>query len=158
MSVSVNQIKSLREETGASVADIRNALEEAGGDPLVDSGQVEKRARELLKKRGLERAAKKAEREIKAGRVFSYIHHSGTVGGMVVLGCETDFVAKTDEFQKLGAEIAMQVASMNPESKEELLAQDYIREHGTTIEGLIKSVIGKLGENIQLLDFKRCLV
>lgn len=150
MKISIELIKTLRDETGASIADIKHALEEADGD--------KKKAHELLKKRGLERAAKKSEREIKAGRVFSYIHHSATVGAMIVLGCETDFVARTDEFQKLGAEIAMQVASMNPESLEELLAQDYIRDTSTTINGLIQAAIGKLGENINILKFGRFAV
>src|SRR3989344_7663356 len=117
MTISIDLIKKIREETGAGIADIRNALEEAKGK--------EDKAKELLRKKGFENAQKKASREIKAGRVFSYIHHNGNVGGMVTLGCETDFVTKTDEFQKLGAEIAMQVASMNPESMDELLKQDY---------------------------------
>lgn len=147
MTISVDQIKKLREETGAGIADIRNALEEAKGK--------EDKAKELLRKKGFEKADKKASREIKAGRVFSYVHHSGTIGAMITLGCETDFVGKTDEFQKLGAEIAMQVASMNPESMDDLLKQDYIREPGKTIETLIKEVIAKTGENCQLLDFKR---
>lgn len=146
----IQQIKKLRDELGVSVADIRYALEESEGD--------EDRARELLKKKGLERAEKKSERQIKAVRVFSYIHHTGTVGAMVVLGCETDFVARTDEFQELGQEVAMQVASLGGESVEEVLNQDYIRESRKTIEQLIKEVVGKLGENIQLLDFKRLSV
>lgn len=150
MSVSIEHIKKLRDELGVSIADIRYALEESDGD--------EGKARELLKKKGLERAEKKAERQIKSGHVFSYIHHTGTVGAMVVLGCETDFVARTDEFQRLGAEIAMQVASLGGESAEEVLKQDHIRDSGKTIEGLIKEVIGKLGENIQLLDLKRLAV
>ena len=97
MKVSVEHIKKLRDELGVSISDIRYALEESDGN--------EDKARELLKKKGLERAEKKSERQIKAGRVFSYIHHTGAVGAMVVLGCETDFVARTDEFQKLGAEL-----------------------------------------------------
>ncbi|MEK7521599.1 MAG: elongation factor Ts [Patescibacteria group bacterium] len=145
-------IKKLREETSASVSDIRNALDEAQG--------YEDKARELLKKRGLERAEKKSEREIKAGRVFSYVHHTGTVGGTVVLGCETDFVAKTEDFQKLGNELAMQVSStsessMAPESVEDFLKQDYIRDPGKSVKTLIKEVVGKLGENIVVVEIKR---
>lgn len=143
----IKQIKKLREETGAGINDIKTALEEAKGN--------EDKAKELLKKAGFARADKKASREIKAGRVFSYVHHSGTVGSMVVLGCETDFVAKTDEFQNLGKELAMQVASMKPESKEDFLKQDYIRDPQKNIETLIKEVVAKTGENCQLLDFKR---
>lgn len=147
MAISIDQIKKLREETGAPIADIKRALELSGGN--------EEKAKEALIKSGFERADKKAARQTKAGRVFSYIHHSGTVGAIITLLCETDFVARTDEFQNLGREIAMQVASMNPESKEELLNQDYIRDAGKKIETLIKEVIAKTGENIQLKDFKR---
>lgn len=145
--VTIEQIKKLRSETGAGINDIKTALEEAKGH--------EDKAKELLKKAGFLKANKKASREIKAGRVFSYVHHSGTVGSMVVLGCETDFVAKTDEFMELGKELAMQVASMKAESKEDFLKQDYIREPGKTVETLIKEVVSKTGENCQLLDFKR---
>lgn len=147
MKIDIDLIKKLRFETGAGFNDIKSALEEAKGN--------EDKAKELLKKAGFARADKKASREIKAGRVFSYVHHSGTIGAMVVLGCETDFVAKTDEFQILGRELAMQVASMSPESKADFLKQDYIREPGKSIETLIKEVVAKTGENCQLLDFKR---
>lgn len=147
MKISVDQIKKLRAETGAGVIDVKRALEEANGD--------DDKAKKALQSLGFAKAAKKAQREIKAGRVFTYVHHSGTVGSMVALGCETDFVARTDEFQTLGREIAMQVASMKPENLKELLAQDYIREPGKTIETLIKEVVAKTGENCQILDFKR---
>lgn len=147
MKISVDQIKKLRGETSAGVIEVKRALEEAAGD--------EEKAREILKHAGFAKAAKKAERETKSGRVFSYIHHSGTVGTLVALLCETDFVARTDEFQTLGREIAMQVASMDPKDKDELLAQDYIREPGRTIGDLIQSIIAKTGENIKLQDFKR---
>lgn len=147
MTISIDQIKKLRNETGAPIHEIKKALDEANGN--------ETKAREILKKSGFERAAKKAERETKAGRAFSYIHHSGTVGAVIVLLCETDFVARTDEFQNLGREIAMQVASMNPKDVEELLTQDYIRDSGKIIETLIKEVIAKTGENIQIKNFQR---
>lgn len=147
MTISIDQIKKLREETGAGVHDIKHALEEAGGD--------EKKAKELLRKQGFKRAEKRAERETRAGRVFAYLHHSGTVGGVITLTCETDFVARTDEFLNLGKEIAMQVASMNPESMDELLKQDYVRTPGKTIADLIKEAIAKTGENMQLKEFKR---
>ncbi len=148
--ITIDQIKKLREETSAGVMEVRRALEEADGN--------EDKARELLKASGIARADKKAEREIKAGRVFSYIHHSGTVGAIVTLGCETDFVAKTDQFQELGREIAMQVASMGGESTDEVLSQEYIRDTKKTIQDLIKEVIAKTGENCTLRDFKRLQV
>lgn len=147
MKINIDQIKKLREKTGAGVVEVKRALEEAGGK--------EEKAKEILRQSGFTRADKKADRQIKAGRVFSYVHHSGTVGAMVALGCETDFVARTDEFQALGRELAMQVASMDPESKDELLKQEYIRDSSKTIETLIKEVVAKTGENCQFLDFKR---
>lgn len=145
--INIDQIKKLREETGAGVVEVKKALEEAGGN--------EEKVKEILRQSGFTRADKKADRQIKAGRIFSYIHHSGTVGAMVALGCETDFVARTDEFQTLGRELAMQAASMQPENKDEFLKQDYIRDPSKNIETLIKEVVAKTGENCQLLDFKR---
>lgn len=145
--VQINQIKKIREETGASVMDIKRVLEKARGD--------EKKARELLQQKGIERAEKKAGREVKSGRIFTYVHHSGTVASVVSLVCETDFVARTDEFQLLGREIAMQVASMNPASVDDLLSQEYIREPGKTIETLVKEVIAKTGENIKISQIAR---
>ena len=140
-------LKKLRGETSASIADCRVALEET--DNNYD------KAKEWLKKRGLEKAEKKADRETSQGVVESYIHAGGKVGVLLVLLCETDFVAKTDEFKNLAREIGMQIAAMNPENLDDLLKQDYIRDSSMTIEGLIKSVIGKLGENIILREFTR---
>lgn len=147
MKISIGQIKKLREETGAPVHEIKKALDEASGE--------EKKAKVILKEAGFARAAKKAEREIKSGWIFSYIHHSGQVGAIVDLGCETDFVARTDEFQSLGKELAMQVASMNPKDVKSLLSQDYIRQSEKTVEDLIKEVVAKTGENIQVKGFQR---
>lgn len=147
MKISIDQIKKLREETGAPVAEIKKALEETDGD--------EKEAKEILKKSGFARAAKKAERETKSGWIFSYIHHSGRVGAIVNLGCETDFVARTDEFQNLGKELAMQVVSMSPKDVKSLLFQGYIRQPEKTVEDLIKEIVAKTGENIQVKGFQR---
>jgi len=144
--VSLTDIKQLREETSAGVADCRTALEESKGDFV--------KAREYLHKKGLERADKKSTREVKAGNVFVYLHHNGRVGSMLSLACETDFVAKTDDFQHLGKELALHIAATRPESLEELLDQEYVRDPSKKIIELIKSVIGKLGENIQVVDFK----
>lgn len=141
MTVNVNDIKKLREQTGAGIADCRVALEEA-------QGSFEK-AKEVLKARGLDKAASKADREVKAGVIETY-SHGGKVGVLVELLCETDFVAKTDDFKTLAHEVALQVASMNPENVEELLAQDYIRDNSQKVEGLIKAAVAKLGENIQV--------
>lgn len=145
--VDIKQLKQLREETQASIADCRMALEESNGDY--------KKAQEWLKKRGLEKAGKKSDRETSQGIIESYIHQNGRVGVLIELLCETDFVARTDEFKKLAKEIAMQVAAMNPESVEALLKQEYIRDSSTTIEKLVKETISKTGENITVKNFKR---
>lgn len=142
----MEDLKKLREQTGAGVGDCRAALEEANGDM--------KKAQEWLAKKGMERAAKKSDREVKAGRVFSYIHHTGRIGSMVSLACETDFVAKTDDFAKLGHELAMQASATNPETVEAFMEQDYIRDGSKNITSLVKEMIGKLGENIQVVDIK----
>ncbi|HWY79056.1 MAG TPA: translation elongation factor Ts [Candidatus Sulfotelmatobacter sp.] len=140
-------IKKLRDETSASIADCRRALDEANGDY--------KKALEWLKKRASEIAAKKADRETGEGLIEAYIHGAGKVGVLVALLCETDFVAKTDEFKKLAKEVAMQIAAMHPEDVDSLLKQEYIRDSSQTIEQLIKGVIGKLGENITIKQFVR---
>ena len=144
--VSVDQIRKLRETTGAGIADCREALEKADGD--------EKKAGEILKKRGLEKAAEKSERETHQGQIFSYVH-GAKVGVLVSLLCETDFVAKTAEFQNLGKEICLQIAAMNPKTVEDLLKQESIRDPKLTINDMIKEVIGKLGENIKVGEFSR---
>ncbi len=145
MKAKIEDIKKLRERTDAGIADCRQALEEANGK--MDE------AMKILRRKGIERAEKKAEREVKAGQVFSYVHHTGRVASLVALACETDFVAKTDEFQKLGKELAMQVVATKPESVEKLLDEEYMRDPSKRIQELVKEVIGKLGENIRVMDF-----
>ncbi len=146
-SVDLQKLKKLREETLASIADCRRALEETDGDYP--------KAVAWLKEHGIEKAAKKAERETSQGLIESYIHQTGRVGALVEILCETDFVARTDEFKNLAHEVAMQVAAMNPKDVETLLKQEYIRENSKTIETLIKEVIAKLGENIVIKQFQR---
>lgn len=143
----INQVKHLRELTGAPVIECRNALNQSGGD--------EKKAIEILKKKGLERAAKKKERETKAGAVASYIHADKTKGATVVLSTETDFVARNPEFQELAHEIAMQVTAMEPKDTGDLLKQNWIRDDQKTIQELIDEHIAKFGENIKIEEFKR---
>lgn len=145
--VNLEKLKKLRNDTQASVADVRHALEESEGD--YDKALL------WLKKRGVEIAEKKAEREVGQGLIESYIHQNGKVGVLVVILCETDFVARTDEFKNLAHEVAMQVAAMGPKDVSALLSQEYIRDASITIEGLIKQTIGKLGENIVVREFKR---
>lgn len=143
MTITMDQIKELREETGAGIMDVRKALTESDGDT--------KKAKAWLEKKGMKRAEDKSERVTEAGYVFSYVHFNGKVGSLIKIACETDFVAKTEDFQNLGKEIAMQVASMKPESVEELLKQDYLRDTSKTIEAMIKVLSGKTGENIRVV-------
>lgn len=143
----ITLLKKLRAETSASIADCRMALEETENDF--------KKAQEWLKKRGLERAEKKSDRETSQGLIEAYIHGGGRIGVLVEINCETDFVAKTDDFKHLAKEIALQISAMNPKDVDALLKQEYIRDSSQTIEALIKSVIGKLGENITVGKFQR---
>lgn len=143
----MEQIKELREKTGAGVMDAKNALTEANGN-------MEK-AIELIRAKGLARAEEKSDREVKSGKVYCYTHLGGMAAAMVEVACETDFVAKTDEFDALCKEIAMQIVSMNPKDVDELLAQDYIRDGSKTIEELVKETIGKTKENIRIIRFAR---
>lgn len=106
MAVSTELIKKLRSQTGAGMLDCKKALEETSGD--LDA------AVEFLRKKGAAKAAKKADRETKEGIVYSYIHHNEKIGVLLLLGCETDFVAKTEEFHELANKISLQIASMNP--------------------------------------------
>ena len=104
--ISAEMVRDLREKSGAGMMDCKRALEETEGD--VD------RAVALLRERGMAAAAKKSGREAREGLVASYIHTGGRVGALVEVNCETDFVARTDEFQKLVRDIAVQVAGLNP--------------------------------------------
>ncbi len=146
MAAAVDDIKKLREETGAGIADCRQALEQSDGNMA--------KAKDWLKKKGLDKASTKSEREVKAGIVETY-SHVGKVGVLVEVLCETDFVARTEDFKNLAHELALQIASMNPSSVEDLLKQEYIRDPAIKVDELIKGVVGKLGENIQVGRFER---
>src|SRR3989338_4792106 len=146
-SANIELLKKLRNETQVSLADCRKALEETDNNY--------EQAKVWLKKQGIEKAAKKADRETSQGLIESYIHLNGKVGAMVEVSCETDFVARTDEFKHLTHEIAMQVAAMNPKDVKTLLKQEYIRDSSKTAQDLIKETIAKLGENIVLKRFSR---
>ncbi|OGY18241.1 MAG: translation elongation factor Ts [Candidatus Chisholmbacteria bacterium RIFCSPHIGHO2_12_FULL_49_9] len=145
--ITIEQIKKLREKTGVGVMEAKKALEEGGGD--------EKKAIAWIQKHGLMKAAAKAKRKAGEGLIASYIHHGGKVAALVEFACETDFVARTEEFGRLARELAMQVASMDPKDVAELLKQEYIREVGKTVEQLIAEVVGKTGEKIEVKRFVR---
>lgn len=164
------KIKVLREKTGLSIADCKKALIEVQGD--------EEKAIEYLHKQGVLKAGSKAEREAKEGIVGSYIHQTNKLGVLVEVNCETDFVARTDDFKGLAHDLAMHIAAMNPtyvstadipqEVKEEqgdnidefyketcLLNQAFLKDPSKTIEEVIASYIAKFGENIRVGKFAR---
>lgn len=145
--VKIEDLKKIREMTGVSVDAIKKALEEADGKIEI--------ALKFLKERGAAVAAQKSERQTGEGLIFSYIHGSGKIGVMVKLFCETDFVARNDEFKNLGHELTLHIAATSPASVEELLAQPYVRDEDITIDALVKNHIGKLGENIRVGEFCR---
>jgi len=127
----LEQIKKLREQTGAGMTDVKKALEDAGWD-------MEK-ATTLLRERGALKAAKKADREAREGIIGSYIHHNQRVGVMVELNSETDFVARNEEFQRLAKDIAMHIAMANPRyvSIEEVSQEDLDKEKAIYIQQLL---------------------
>ena len=147
MNITAEQVKKLRDETGVSVMQCRKALEESGGD-------MEK-AKAYLKKNSVEFANKKSGRTLGAGVVSSYIHNNGDKGSIVELLCETDFVARNEEFKTLAREIAMQVTAMNPETTEELLSQEFIKKPEHTIKSLIEQAVQKFGEKMEIGRFAR---
>lgn len=138
--ISLEKIKQLRIQTKAGVMDCRQALEASGGDLA--------KAAEWLRQKGVTSAGKRRERQAKAGLIEAYVHNEGQVAGVVELNCETDFVARNEEFKKLAHELAMQAAAMGAKDQEEFLAQAYIRDPQKTVAELVKETIGKLGENI----------
>ncbi len=160
--ISASAVKELRDRTGAGIMECKRALVEADGN--FD------RASEILRQQGLARADKKAGRVATQGVIDAYIHAGGRIGAMVEVNCETDFVARTDDFRRLAHDIAMQVAATGPKyvrrdevpaddagrvSELALLAQPFIKEPGVTIEDLIKRNVAKLGETIRVSRFAR---
>lgn len=162
MEASVDEIKALRERTGAGIMDCKRALEQA-------NGSIEQ-AEEILRRQGIASAAKKAGRTTNDGLVEAYIHSGGRIGAMVEVNCETDFVARTDDFRELAHDLAMQIAAMAPlyidsEDVEEgepppapeacLMQQAFIKDPSKTVKELINEAVGKLGENIRVRRFSR---
>lgn len=143
-------IKKLREQTGAGMLDCKKALEASEGDY--------DKALAWIDERQLAKAEKKADRETAEGYISTYVHNTGKVAAMVEINCETDFVARNEEFQEMARNVAMQIASMNPESVEELLKQDFIKDPGQDIEHYVKSISGKIGERFVVSRFVRYAV
>ena len=164
--MSTAMVKELRQLTGAGIMDCKRALEEAGGN-------LEK-ATEILRKQGLAKAEKKMGREAGHGLIHSYIHAGGRIGAMIELNCETDFVARTDDFRSLAHDLAMQAAAVPPrfttldEVSDEaraagiaefgdekrfletavFMAQPFIKEPRRSIDDVVRDAISKVGENI----------
>jgi elongation factor Ts len=161
VSIDASKIKQLREETGAPVMDCKRALEEADGDLTL--------AKQKLRERGASVAEKKAGRVAAQGIVDSYIHGGGRIGVIVEVNCETDFVARNDDFRKLVHDLAMQIAATNPrwvgneqgapaeypDDELPLLKQPFIRDEKRSIQDLVHEAIGKLNENIVVRRFTR---
>ena len=157
--ISASAVKELRERTGAGFMDCKRALEETGGD--VDKAVT------LLRERGQAAAAKKAGRDAREGLVSSYIHTGGRIGVLIEVNCETDFVARTERFQKLVRDLAIQVAGMNPQyvdldaipadvlaaRKAELLADDSVQKKPEAIrEQIVDGQLKKWLKDVCLLD------
>jgi len=138
----IEKVKKLRNELGLSIMEIKQALEEAKGD--------EKKAKEILKKKGLEKVKKRQGKETKQGRVASYTHSTGKIGSLVELLCETDFVAKNDEFVALANDLCLQVVAMEAKNGKELAGQDFIRDSSMKVGDLVKELGVKFGENIKI--------
>lgn len=160
---STEDVKKLREETGAGIMESRRALIEAGGDW--------ERAKQLLREWGAVKAEKKVGRVARQGIVDCYIHAGGRIGVLVEVNCETDFVARNEQFRQLAHDIAMQIAATNPryigtEPEAEavvgvspyelpLLKQPFIKDPSITVEDLVRQAIARLGENIVIRRFAR---
>ena len=173
MAITTAMIKELRGATGAGIMDAKRALEE-------NDGNIEK-AKDFLRQQGLAKAGKKADREATDGLVDTYIHAQGRIGSLVEVSCETDFVARTEDFKGLTKDISMQVAAMSPRyvtrediSEEDwselerefgdretaakavvLSEQDFIKDAKKTIGNLVTDAVAKLGENIVIRRFAR---
>jgi len=143
----IDQIKKLREETEVSISECKKALTEAKGDL--------QKAKDILRKWGKDFAKKRIEKEARQGIIESYIHSNKKIGAMIELCCETDFVAKNPDFQKLAHELALQITAINPSEENPLFNQPWIRDEAKTIKDLIDEYIAKLGENIIIKRFIR---
>jgi len=162
LQVSTTAIKKLREKTGAGVIACKKALLEA-------EGSFEKAA-EILNQHGLAVARKKADRAADQGIIEAYVHQGGQIAALIEVNCETDFVARTDEFKDLAHNLALQIAAMSPQfiSPEDmpqetdtdpqiacLLLQPFIKDPNKTIQDIINETIAKVGENIKIRRFVR---
>ncbi len=147
MAIDFELLKKLRAETGVSFSLCKKALEETNNDMTA--------AKKKLTEWGIKKAADKADREAGQGGIFSYVHHNKKVAALLELRCETDFVSGNNEFQQLGQELAMQIASVPSKNVEEFNEQPYIRDPKKNIKDLIQDAVLKFGENIKIARFER---
>ena len=145
--ITASQVKELREKTGAGMMDCKKVLTETNGD--------EEKAIELLRERGIAKAAKKSDRIAAEGLVETYISEDGKVGSVVEVNAETDFVAKNEEFRNFVADVAKQVAMQNPADVEALLEQKSIAEPDKTVREVLTNKIATIGENMSIRRFER---
>ena len=145
--ITANQVKELRERTGAGMMDCKKVLTETDGD--------EEKAIELLRERGLSKAAKKSGRIASEGLAAAYISEDGKIGVAVEVNAETDFVAKNEEFKSFVADVAKQIAINNPATVEDLLAEESISEAGKTVQEVLTNKIATIGENMSIRRFVR---
>ena len=160
--VTVDLIRTLREQTGAGIMECKQALQASEGDLA--------KAAEALRQKGFSQVEKRSGRATNQGLVDAYIHTGGRVGAMVEIGCETDFVARTDEFKDLAHNIATQVVAMAPVYLDEseitaedsrpvaqvsLLQQPYIKDNSSSVGEVVKELAAKMGENVRVLRFTR---
>jgi len=144
--VTAEAVQVLREATGAGVMDCRKALLEANGDFEA--------AKKVIQEKGLSKVEKRAGRATGAGLVHSYVHN-GRIGVLLEIRAETDFVVRSEPFQALTHEVAMQIAAAAPADVPALLAQPYIKDESRTVKDLVNDVIAKVGENISISQFSR---
>lgn len=146
MSYDVNTIQKLRDMTGAGVMECKKALEEAGGDI--------NKAAEIVVAKGAAKMEGRSERATGAGQIFSYVH-GGRIGALLDLRAETDFVVKTEDFQNLGHELALQLSAVPAENVDEFLASNYIKNESKTVKDMVMEVSGKTGEVIRVNAISR---
>ncbi len=145
--ITIGDIKKLREETGVSISECKKALTEARGDFET--------AKEILRKLGKEVAGKRAEKEVFQGVIDSYIHPNKKIGVLVDLRCESDFVARSDDFRQLVHELCLQIAAMAPLTKDDLFSQPWIKDASKTPKDLLNEYMAKIGEKIVVERFER---
>lgn len=145
--ITTEQIKELRELTGISVMQCKKALEEADGD--------KDKALAILREKSEAIAEKKSDRELDAGVIDAYIHSTKTMGALIELSCETDFVARNEEFMTMARDIAMHITAVGPVDVTELLDQPFIKNPDMTIKQVIDGGVQKFGEKIAISRFVR---